>query len=193
MTVFDLLFLAAVLGSAVLLVLAGIAFCRGRRARAVARLTQFGALVVVYLAALILVSLVSPRRVLHVGEEHCWDDWCITVTEVRRRPAGDNQEYAVTFRVSSRARRVAQRERGVQVYLMDDCGGCYEPEPDPEAVPFDVLLRPQQSVTTTRVFHVPADAHDPVLVVTHGGGFPGLFIIGDSESLFHKCTVVRLE
>jgi hypothetical protein len=31
------------------------------------------------------------------------------------------------------------------------------------------------------------------IVASHGRGFPGLFIIGDPASLFHKRTVVRLE
>ena len=76
---------------------------------------------------------------------------------------------------------------------MDDRSRCYDPVPDPTAVPFDVLLQPREAVTVTRVFELPADAHDPVLVMSHGDGFPGCLIIGDSGSLFHKRTVVRLE
>jgi hypothetical protein len=193
MTLFDLLFLAVFFTSVVLLGLAGHATLRRRRARAFARLRQLSLLVVLYLGAVLLVSLVSPRRVLKVGDDQCWDDWCLAVTHVSRRPANDTVAYEVTLRVSSRARRVAQRERGVQVYLMDDHGRCYEPVPDDTATSFDVLLQPQEAVEITRVFHLPADAQDPVLVVSHGGGFPGIFVIGDSESLFHKRTVVRLD
>jgi hypothetical protein len=39
---------------------------------------------------------------------------------------------------------------------------------------------------------VPATAARPGLVVAHGS-FPGMFIIGDAGSLFHKPTVVTLE
>jgi hypothetical protein len=76
---------------------------------------------------------------------------------------------------------------------MDGQGRRYDPVPDPDAIPFDALLQPQESMTTTREFDLPVDAQDPVLVATHGEGFPGWFIIGDSGSLFHKRTVVRLE
>ena len=193
MTVFDLLFIAVFFGTVGMLVLAGLAALRGRRTRAFALLRWLGLLAGVYLGIVILVSLVSPRRVLNLGEELCSDDWCIAVTNVRRQPAEDAQSYAVTFRISSRARRRAQRERGVLVYLMDDRGRSYDAAPDPAAIPFDILLQPQEAVNITREFHLPADAQNPVLVVTREGWFPGLFIIGDSGSLFHKRTVVRLE
>jgi hypothetical protein len=193
MTVFDLLFVAVFLAAVVLLVLAGVTALRGRRAPALALLCRLGIMAGVYLGIVILVSLVSPRRVLNRGEEQCWDDWCIAVTDAHRQPAADGQSYEVTLRVSSRARRRAQRERGVRVYLMDDRGRCYDAVSDPAAVAFDTLLQPQEAVTATRVFHLPAEAQAPVLVVAHEGWFPGLFIIGDSGSLFHKPTVVRLD
>jgi hypothetical protein len=193
MTVFDLLFIAVFVATVALVGLAGLAALRRRRAHAIALLRRLGILAAVYLAVLILVSLVSPRRVLNLGEEQCWDDWCIAVTNTRRERAQDAQSYAVTLRVSSRARRRAQRERGVRVYLMDNRGRCYDAVPDAAEVPFDILLEPQEAVDLRRVFHLAADAEDPVLVVAHEGWFPGLFIIGDSGSLFHKRTAVRLE
>jgi hypothetical protein len=193
MTVFDLLFIIVLFASISMLVLAGLAALRRRPVRARANLRRLGVMIGVYIGIVILVSLLSPRRVLHVGDAQCRDDWCIAITDVRRLAAKDALSYEVTFRVSSRARRRAQRERGVQVYLMDDRGRCYNPRTDPAAVPFDVLLQPQQAVAMTRRFSLPADSHDPVLVVSHKGWFPGNLVIGDSESLFHKRTVVRFE
>jgi hypothetical protein len=193
MTICDLPFIAVFFAVVIMLVLAGVAALRGRRARAIALLRRLGLVAGVYLGIVILVSLVSPRRVLSIGDDQCSDDWYLAVINVRHQPAEDAQSYEVTLRVSSRARRRAQRERGVQVYLMDNCGRCYDPVSDPAAVPFDILLQPQETVSLTRVFRLPVDAHDSVLVVSHESWFPGLFIIGDSGSLFHKRTVVRLE
>ena len=192
MTLFDLLFIAVFFGTIVMLVLAGVAFLRRRRARAIAIMRRLGIFAGVYLGIVILVALVSPRRVLHVGDDQCWDDWCIAVTNVRRHTAEDAHTYEVTLRISSRARRRAQRALDAQVYLIDDRGRCYDPEPDPTAIPLDILLQPLEAVSVTRVFHVPADARDPALVASLGRGFPGLFIIGDPARLFHKRTVVRL-
>jgi hypothetical protein len=193
MTLFDLLFIGVFFATVVTLVVAAVAAIRGRRARAMALLRRLGIFVAVYLGVVILVSLVSPRRVLNVGDDQCFDDWCIAVADLRRESADAGISYTLTFRLSSRARRRAQREHGVRVYLMDDRGRCYDPMPDPAAIAFDVMLQPQEAVNITRVFDLPADANHLVLVVSHGGGFPGCFIIGDSESLFHKRTVVRLD
>jgi len=193
MTIFDLVFVVVFLATVVMLVAAAVAAARRRRASATATLRKLGVFVGVYLGVVILVSLVTPRRVLSVGDDQCWDDWCIAVAKVRRTVTGNAVSYEVTLRVSSRARRRPQRERGVQVYLMDDRGRSYDPLPDQSAVPFSILLQPTEAVDVTRRFELPLDAHAPVLVVSHGGGFPGIVIIGDSESLFHKGTVVRLD
>jgi hypothetical protein len=193
MTLFDLFFIAVFFAAVGMLVLAGVAVLRGRRAAAIATLRRLGVFVGVYLGIVILVSLASPGRVLNVGDDQCWDDWCLTVTDVRRTPTENAIKLLVTFRVSSRARRVSQRGRGTQVYVMDGQGRRSDPVPDPDAIPFDVLLQPQEARITTREFDLPADAQDPVLIATHGEGFPGWFIIGDAASLFHKKTVVRLE
>jgi hypothetical protein len=192
-TLFDLLFIAVFFATVVSLVFAGVAYLRRRRTRAITILRRLGIFAGVYLGIVMLVSLVSPRRVLHVGDDQCWDDWCLAVTGVRRQPAEDGLSYVATLRVSSRARRRAQRALDAQVYLMDDRGRCYSAVPDSAAVPLDILLEPQEAVNVTRVFHLPMDARDPVLVASHGGWFPGLFIIGDPASLFHKRTVVRLD
>jgi hypothetical protein len=193
MTVFDLLFIAVFFTALGMLFLAILAALRGRRARALALLRRLAIFAGVYLGIIILVSLLSPRRVLQVGDDQCWDDWCMTVTNVQRRPADSVTRYVVTIRISSRARRADQRALDAHVYLIDDRGRRYDPVPDPADIPFDILLHPQEAISMTRVFELAADVQDPVLVASHGEGFPGWFIIGDSASLFHKRTVVRLE
>ena len=105
MTVFDLLFIVVFLASIFMLVLAGLAALRRRPVRARATLRRLGVMIGVYIGIVILVSLLSPRRVLHMGDAQCWDDWCIAVTDVRRLAAEGALSYEVTFRVSSRARR----------------------------------------------------------------------------------------
>lgn len=192
MTIFDLVFIAVFFATVVTLAMAAFAAVRGRRARALATLRGFGVFAVVYLGIVILVSLTTPRRVLNVGDDQCSDDWCIAVADVKRTPANAVVSYAVTLRVSSRARRVAQSEGGVSVYLIDDRGRRYDPVPDAAAVALSVMLQPRESVSTTRVFELPTDAHDAGLVVGRGA-FPGCIIIGDDQSLFHKRTIVRLD
>jgi hypothetical protein len=62
-----------------------------------------------------------------------------------------------------------------------------DPAPDPAAILLNVLLPPQQSVVTMRVYTISAGAQVLGLVVTHEGGFQMEWpIIGGGP--FHKPT-----
>lgn len=191
MSIFDLLFIGAFLAMVGAVSTAVVFAIGGQGARAIRVLRGLGIGMAAYFGMVILVSLVAPQRVLEVGDPECFDDWCVTVEAVERTPAGTNVGYSVALRLSSRARRVAQRENNLSVYLTDHRGRRYDPVPDKSAVPFNVLLQPQESVPVTRVFAVPPDAHELGLVIAHEGGFPiGWFIIG-YDTWFRKPTVVR--
>ncbi len=192
MTIFDLLFIVVFFATVITLAVAAVAAVRGRGRQAVAILRNWAIFAAVYFAILMIVSLATPQRVLSIGDDQCSDDWCIAVASAERTPGNAVVSYAVTLRVSSRARRVAQRERGVSVYLVDDRGRHYDPAPAPSEAPFDVMLQPGESVTTTRRFELPADARDVGLAFARGS-FPGFLIIGNEGNLFHKKTVVRLD
>jgi hypothetical protein len=117
------------------------------------------------------------------------------VESVVRTPTLPQPSYNVQLRISSRAGRVAQRAAGAWVYLIDGQGHRYSPEPDPSSVPLDVLLQPQESVTTSRIFRVPADVHDLGLITGHGGPYCGpmdILIIGEGGCLFGKPTMIRI-
>ena len=95
-------------------------------------------------------------------------------------------------RLSSRARRVSQRENNLAVYMTDARGRRYDPLPDAEAAPLNALLGPGQSVVARRRFALPPDAPRPGVVVTHEGGFPiGWLIIG-YDTWFRKPPIVPL-
>ena len=195
MTIFDLLFLVLFLAGVGTLIVATIGAVRGRRARAGVIVRRLGIVAALYLGAVILVSAFTPQRFIAVGTDQCSDDWCIAVQTVRRDSTSAGIGYAVTFRLSSRARRVAQRERFVAVYLRDQTGHRYTAAAEASAIPFDTLLHPQEAVATTRRFLVPTGARVTGLVVVREGGgrFPGCCIIGDQASLFHRPTIVKLE
>lgn len=190
MTLFDLIFILVFFTTVGLLVATAVAALRGRGRQAVVRLRRLGIFVAAYLVIVVATSLASPQRVLDVNERQCFDDWCIAVDGVEHAPAGADVNYTVALRISCRARRRPQRETGVSVYVLDDRGRRYEPQDDPDAIPFDVRLDPGESVIATRRFVLPVDAHNPGVVIAHGR-FPGMFIIGDDQSLFHKPSVVR--
>ncbi|HUE20978.1 MAG TPA: hypothetical protein VMQ86_04810 [Bryobacteraceae bacterium] len=191
-SLFDLLFIVIFLATVVTLLSVASFAVRGQGARALAILRRLCFCAGAYLGVVVLTSVFWPRTVLQVGEQRCFDDWCMAVAGASRQSTGAGTSYLVTFRLSSTARRVSQRENNIAVYLTDSRNRRYGPVPKQSDVPFNVQLGPQESVTATRVFEVPNDAREPGLVIAHEGGFPiGRFIIG-YETWFHKPAIVRL-
>ena len=187
MTLFDLLFLLVTFTTMLsLLAAAGLAVAR-RGQKSLRLLRGLGIGLLVYFAAIILVSLVSPRRTFDLGDAQCFDDFCIAATSAQRN--GDS--YTVGLRISSRARRVAQRERNLMVYLVDRANRRFDPIANPADTSLASLLEPGQAIDVTRTFPVPPSVRDVDLVITHGGFPIGWFIIG-YDSWFRKPPLIRL-
>jgi len=191
-TPFDLLFIFLFFVAAfTLFAVVWFAVCRqfGRARRNLVRLVAGTA---AYMMVVVVVSLILPRRVVKLGDPQCFDDWCVTVAGFRRVPEGTRVEYSLYLRLSSRARRALQRENNLAVYLADDSTRRYDPVADKSYIPFNVLLRPQESVVASRSFLVPADATEVGAVIDHEGRFPiGWFIIG-YDTWFRKPPLVKL-
>jgi hypothetical protein len=75
----------------------------------------------------------------------------------------------VKLRIYSTARGISQRANGAWIYLIDEQGRRYSTNPDPSATPLTVKLGPEQSVSTSRAFEVPADVRTLGLITGHGG------------------------
>jgi hypothetical protein len=159
----------------------------------------------VYTLLLVGVALLSPQRVMVFHQLRCFDDWCAAVESVEQRSSigalqAKDSFYLVTIDVLSQAKRIRQRAVDASAYVIDERGNRYDPSPEGtqalEAAgqagqPMDSWLEAGTSITSTMVFDLPADIHQPALVFTHGA-FPGLIIIGDEASWLHKPTIVRL-
>jgi hypothetical protein len=190
-SIFDLVLIASVLLSIATLAAAGLVAAVGRFRFAWQILRTWGIGVAVYLGIVVIVSLFTKPRLLAIGEDACFDDWCIAVEHIDKAQAGRLQKYSVTFRLSSRARRVSQRERNLETYLRDDRGSRYEANAAASSgEPFDVLLRPGDSVQAMRVYELPPEATHPQLMIAHNGFPIWWFIIGQGP--FHKGIVLPL-
>lgn len=194
MGLFDLVFLVAFLLVVVTGVIAIVAALRGRRQRATGIVRRLTVGIVSYFIVLIVVAILSPQRSIPLGQAQCSDDWCITPDSVQRVAQPNGVTYDVGFQLSSRARRVAQRERFVVAYLRTADGRRIDALPD-SGVPFDTLLQPEQTIRATRRFVVTPSAGAVGLAVAREGGlrFPGCCIIGDESSFFHKHAVIPLD
>lgn len=191
-TPWDLVFAICFLVTVGVLLAAIVQALRGRGAKALRMLGGWALGAALYLAVLMAVSLRTPQRVLDLGEDRCFDDWCITAERADWARSAHGETVTVGLRVWSRAKRVDQRGPGSEVFLIDQSGRRWDPVPDPVATPLSVMLHAGEAVETSRAFEVPPDARELGLVVNHGEG-PGNFVIGDEASWLHKRTIYRIE
>jgi hypothetical protein len=195
MTIFDLLFLLAVLAAVVSLATAVVFALLGQRARALKVVWGLVYGAGAYFATGVAVAYFAPPEVVKPGAPWCFDDWCLTVEKATPTPRPPQVSYKVDLLIESRARRVAQRASGAWIYLIDDRGRLYPPEAEPSKVRLDVQLQPGESVTTSRAFIVPSDAHKLGLITGHGGSYCGAMdalIIGRGGCWFRKPAMIRI-
>jgi len=194
MNVFEPLFLLlAILAVGTLITVLGLAAVgRWRRALRILRRLAIGA--VLYLAVVILVSLLVQPSQYQLHEPRCFDDWCITVNGALRHPSPPFQgsNLLVSMRLTNRARGTAMGEKGTVVYLVDEQGDRFDPLHDPTAFPFEERLPPGGSVTTFRHFNVPDDGRRVGLVYRHEGGFPIEWLVIGEGGWFQQPPIVWL-
>lgn len=193
MTVFDLIFILIFLSTSVTLLAAALLGVSGHRRQAVRilRITALG--VSLYLAAVIIGSIFTPRRVLKMGEPRCFDEICIAVDSVQMKLAGSNASYTIRLALASNARRKSQRENNLVFYLSDTQGNRYDPLGGELTKPSTVVLPPESSLPIEEKFLVPAASNGIGGVIAHEGGFPiRWFIIGE-EAWFRKPAIVPLQ
>jgi len=192
---FDLLFLASVPLSIVILIAAAVYALRGRRQRAMNVVKWWGLYVAVYMVLALAVDFIQPRHTMRVGDPWCFDHWCLAVEKVDAVPVKTDTAYNIKLRIFNSSHRVVQWASNAWIYLIDDKGHLYPPVDDPSAVRLDIKLQPEQSVMTSRVFHVPEKVQDLGLITGHGGSYcngVGLFIIGGASCLFNKPAMIRI-
>jgi hypothetical protein len=192
--IFDFAFVAAAFVSLFIVISIVVEAWRGRIQNALRIALVFGACLALYIGTIIGVSLAAPQEVLALREERCFDDWCYSVDNVARAESGGIRLYTVSFRLTSRARRVTQRELGLTVYLIDDQGKRYDPLQDNADVPFDVALAPGETRIAVRTYALQGSSGPVRLIITREGIYrlPGLFIIGDESSFFSKPVILLL-
>ena len=205
---FDLLFLVVVLATVIVLLISMVNVLRRRFAQTGKLLLVYGSGLTLYFLIRIIVSLTSPQRVVAMKVDRCFDDWCVGVEDVAQKSElGDVKPegvfYVVTLKLSNQGRGRPQRVSSAAIHLLDGQGNSYAVstqglaafEAQQGSIPLlTSLIEVRQPIITYQVFDLPKDASDIGLTIRHPvGPAPGLFIIGDEASLFHKPTIVRLQ
>jgi hypothetical protein len=173
----------------------GVSLWRGEQQRVRRGVAWLLGVWVVYLCVVIGVSLGQRQRVLAMGEPQCFDDMCFAVTRVEEVPGflirDGRRLLRVSVQVTNRGRK-AQSEGLIRAYLLDGQGRRWEESPGVNGVELTARVAGGSSVVSEPVFKVAADASGLGLVLTHGRWQPGVLVIGDSDSLLHRKTVVDL-
>jgi hypothetical protein len=191
----ELLLLGLVGWTAIGVVGVGVSARRGERQRVRQGVAWLVGVWVVYLCVVIGVSLEQRQRVVSVGEPQCFGDMCFAVTRVEEIPGFLIRDGRRLLRVSVQVRnrgRKAQSDGLIRAYLVDGQGRRWERSPGVNGVRLTARVAGGDSVMSEPVFKVAADASGLGLVLTHGRWQPGVLVIGDSDSLLHRKTVVGL-
>jgi hypothetical protein len=144
----------------------------------------------------VVVSVVQPQKIVAMGQEQCFDEMCFAVTGVQELPGflirDGSRLVRVSVQVRNRSRGRAQRDGLIRAYVVDAQGRRWEQSAGVNGVLLTTRVAAGDSAMSEPVFRVAHDASGLGLVFTHGWKQPGVLVIGDSDSLLHRPTVVRL-
>lgn len=210
MTIFELLLIAFVLASLIVLISALILAIRGRRRTAMRATVLLGVGWTIYLSVVLAVAAMmatQPQRTIPLGQELCFDEMCFSVAKVEVVPQlgpetqpvkADGRFYVIAVRVNNRSRGRVESEGGLRALLWDS-GKYYKGSSDGlqawqalngETAKITTRLQRGESVESVQVFDLPKAASAPGLALSHGFT-PGYFVIGECP-LFQKPTILKL-
>ena len=192
----ELLLLALVGWTAIGAVGVTISLVRRERAKALRHLGWIAGVWAAYLAVLVAVSLRQPQKTVAIGQDQCYDEMCFAVTGVEQVPGflihDGSRLLRVSVRITNHAHGRTESEKLIRAYLVDAQGRRWEESAAISGVPLTARVPAGDSVVSEPVFKVAGNATGLGLVFTHGQRQPGVLVIGASDSLLHRRTVVPL-
>ena len=168
-----------------------------RKDREAARTGRVCVLIIVpYLAALALVSLLTPRTVVNVGDSYCYDLWCLGVNQVNATPERQNILYTAEVRIftdSTHPHRLPAEQAAHFLYVLDDQGRRYPLLREASFVDAGVTVQPGESVKSSFAFRAPRNARKLCLMANDDGFPPWVYMyFGSDISLFHRRARLRI-
>jgi len=149
-------------------------------------------IVMAYMAAMMLVSMLTPRTIVSIGDGYCWDLWCLGVEQVNATPQGQNLLYTAKVRLFSDANHVLTARKKNFLYAIDEQGRRFPVFQNSSALPLDTTVRPSESVKTSLSFLAPANARELYLTGDQVA-MPWVYLyFGSDINPFHRCTLLRI-
>jgi hypothetical protein len=155
----------------------------------------FGGIAGFYIGAVVLVSLMTPRTIVSVGDSYCWDLWCLGIQKVNATPQGQNVLYTAEvslFADSTNTQRLPADPSGKQFFYVTDERGRRFPIVHSSFADTDIIVAPGESVKSVLTFVAPEDARN--LYLTSDVGAPPWvrLYFGSDLNPFHRCTLLRV-
>jgi hypothetical protein len=149
-------------------------------------------IVMPYVAVLMLVSMLTPRTIVSIGDGYCWDLWCLGVEQVNATPQGQNTLYTAKVRLFSDANRVSTSRVKSFLYAIDEQGQRFAVFQSRTALSLDVTVHPGESMTTSLSFLAPATARKLYLTGDQVA-MPWVYLyFGSDLNPLHRRTLLRI-
>ena len=172
-----------------------LSFMRGRRAEARKHASSLAVVAGIYLLVLLAVAFFQPQKVVPLGQDQCFGDMCFAVVGVEDVPSlatGDDAHVErVSVRVTNRGSSAAS-ESAIEAYLVDARGRVFEPLPGLSGNRLNGRVASRSQMLSQPMFRVPKDSAGLGFMLSHGAWQRRRLIIGDSDSLAHRQTIVSL-
>jgi hypothetical protein len=148
-----------------------------------------------YLAAVILVSLLTPRTIVSIGDSYCWDLWCLGIQNVKVTPEGPTALYTAEVSLSTDSTNVQQLRAdpgGKQFFYVTDEQGHRFPIQSPSLPAADITIKPGESVKSSLTFIAPANARRLYLNGDVSAPPWVSLYFGSDLNPFHRRTLLRV-
>jgi hypothetical protein len=159
----------------------------------------FAGIAASYLAAVVLISLLTPRTIVSIGDSYCWDLWCVGIQNVNTAPQGQNILYTaeVSLSVDSTTAQLEltdpPKDPAKQFfYVMDEQGRRFPILGYAHLGAAKVTVKPGESVKSSLSFLAPANARR--LYLTGDVAAPPWVSLyfGSDLNPFHRRTLLRV-
>jgi len=148
-----------------------------------------------YIGAVVLVSLLTPRTIVSIGDSYCWDLWCVGIQNVNTTTQGQNILYTAEvslFADSTTAELQVTDQPNEFFYVMDEQGRRFPLLRYASPGDARITVKPGESVKSSVTFLAPADARNLYLT----GDIPALpwvsLYFGSDLNPFHRRTLLRV-
>jgi hypothetical protein len=152
-----------------------------------------------YMGTVVLVSLLTPKTIVNIGDSYCWDLWCVGIQSVNATPQGQNTLYTaqVSLFVDSSTAELELTDPGKDqakqfFYAVDEQGRRFPILAYAPLAGAKVSVKPGESVKSSLTFLAPANARN--LYLTGDVEAPPWvrLYFGSDLNPFHRRTLLRV-